>query len=82
MNSKTNHPPPSINVVCKFASIGDSLLEQALLLLLFQYAATLSRRRGLIYFCKVDNSRISKIFSGTDFFSIIYVRYCHEKWEN
>ena len=32
--------------------------------------------KGLIYFCKVDHSRISSIFFGIDLVSIIYVRHC------
>ena len=36
---------------------------QASVSLLCQYAATLSMGRGLIYFCKVDHSRIFIIFS-------------------
>ena len=44
-----------------FASIWDNFLAQASMLLLFQYAATLSRGRGL----KVDYSEILKVaFSG------------------
>ena len=35
---------------------------------------------GLIYFCKVDHSRISINCSGIDFVSITYVRYCHKIW--
>ena len=31
--------------------------------------------RGLIYFCKVDHSRITRNFPGTDFVSIMYVKY-------
>ena len=36
--------------------------------------------RDLIYFCKVDHSRISINFPGIDLVSIIYVRYCHKIW--
>ena len=55
----TTFPPLSI----LFASIWDSFFTQASLLLLFQYAVILSRKRSLIYFCKVDHSRFSIIFS-------------------
>ena len=59
INSETNplHPFSML-----FASIWDSFLAQASVLLLCQYTATLSRGRGLIYFCKVDHSRISRKF--------------------
>ena len=55
-------PTPLLQLSMLFASIWDSLLAQASMLLLFEYAATLSRKRSLIYFCKVDNFRISKEF--------------------
>ena len=45
------------------ASIWKSSLAQASMLLLCQYAATSRRGRALIYFCKVDHSRISINFS-------------------
>ena len=34
--------------------------------------------RGLIYFCKLDHSRIFINFPGIDLVSIIYVRYCRK----
>ena len=47
INSETNPPSPIISVVCKYlTSIRDSVLAQASVLLLFQYAATLSRGKG------------------------------------
>ena len=55
------YPSLIINVV---ASIWDSFLVRALVLLLFQYTASLSGRgRGLVYFDKVNYSRICRIFS-------------------
>ena len=59
-NSETNPPPPWSLL---FASVWDSFLAQATVLLLYQYAATLSRGKGHDYFCKVDHSRISINFS-------------------
>ena len=43
INSETN-PPPTLSML--FASIRDRFLAQASVLLLFQYAATLSRWKG------------------------------------
>ena len=54
INSETNPPPPIINVVCKY-------LRQC------RYSANILQHwvggRGLIYFCKVDHSRIFINFS-------------------
>ena len=44
------------------SSICDSFLAQASVSLLCQHPPPLSRRDGLIYFCKVDHSRISGNF--------------------
>ena len=57
-------PPLSMLLV----SIWDSFLAQASVFLLCQYTATLSREKGrgtkgLIYFCKVNHSRIYRNFS-------------------
>ena len=60
INSETNPSPPWSML---FPIIWDSFLAKALVLLLFPYPETLSRGRGLIYFCKVDHSRISINFS-------------------
>ena len=64
INSKTNLSHPLSMFA---ASIWDSWLAQASVLLLFQYAAALSNGGGLIFFCKNDHSRISRFFSGNWF---------------
>ena len=71
--------PPFTPLSMLLASIWDSFLLQALALLLFQHPATMSRGRGLVYFCKVDHSRISIFYSEIDLVSVIYVRYC--RWD-
>ena len=72
INSETN-PTPQVS-----ASIWDNFLAQASVLLLFQYGATLGRWMGLILSAKwaIREFIYSKIFSGTDLASIIYVRWC------
>ena len=55
INSDTNPPPSPLSML--FASIWDNFLAQASMLLLFQYAAILSRGTGL----KVDYSEILKV---------------------
>ena len=47
-------------------------MAQASVLLFFQYAATLSRRRG------PDLSLQYRAFPGIDLVSITYVKYCHK----
>ena len=59
----------------------DSFLSQTLVLLLCQYTATLSSRSGMIFFVKVNHSRISRNISRNWLVSIIYERYCHKIWE-
>ena len=58
-------PLPVLSML--FASIRDSFLAQALVLLLFQNAARLSRGEGPNFFCNVDHSRISIKFSRDSF---------------
>ena len=59
-----------------FASIRDSFLAQALVLLLFQYPATLSGGNGPDLFLQSGPFQISINFLGIDLVSIIYVRCC------
>ena len=55
-----------------FASVWESFLAQASLLLLFQYVATLSRRKGSDLFLQSGPSQ--NFFPGIDLVSINYVR--------
>ena len=64
-NPENNHtsPPPLPLLSMAPTSIWDSFVAQASLFLHCQYAATLSRGRGLTYLCKVDHSRTCRNFS-------------------
>ena len=59
INSETNPPSPIFNVVCKYLIqfLGTSFSSATL-------PICCNIGKGLIYFCKVDHSRISRNFSG------------------
>ena len=58
INSETNPPSPIINVVCKYL---DSSMTQAMVLIIFQYAATLSSEKGSDLFLQSE-PLVSKIY--------------------
>ena len=65
---------PIINVVCKY--LGQFLVANFGVASLPTYCNIDSGGTGLVYFCKVDHSRVYNFFSGTDLVLIIYLRYC------
>ena len=73
-------PIPLLPLSMLFASIWDSFLVQASMLLRCQYTATLSREGGAWFISiRWNIPEFPEIFPGIESVSIIYVRYC--RWD-
>ena len=76
VNSETN-PPPAHYQYC--LQVSETVCCRKLRFCYFtNMLQQWLRRRDLIYFCKVDHSRIFINFPGIELVSIIYVWYCHK----
>ena len=73
INSETDSLP---ELSMLLASISDSFVVQVSVLLLFQYATTLSRGWTWFIFAKCTIPEFLHIFPRTDLVLIVYVRYC------